>query len=44
MKTVHVTLSLAMLEIESLMLEGYKSFKLFREGKVWNVIVNGDAK
>lgn len=44
MKTVHTTLSAAMIKVESLVSKGHKSFKLFREESVWYVIVNGEGK
>lgn len=41
MKTTHATLNAALSTIETLISQGFSSFKLYRsEGKVWNVVVN----
>ena len=40
MKTSHITLSAAMVTVADLVAQGHTSFKVWREGKVWNVIVN----
>lgn len=44
MKTVHVTLSAAMITVEDLVVQGHTSFKVFKELGLWNVIVYGEGK
>jgi hypothetical protein len=44
MRIPHISLSAAMVKIESLTEKGYTSFKLFREAMVWYIIVNGEGK
>lgn len=40
MNTKHITLIAAMITVGDLVAQGHTSFKVWREGKVWNVIVN----
>jgi hypothetical protein len=40
MKTIHVTLSAALITVEDLVAQGHTSFKVFKEMGLWNVIVN----
>lgn len=44
MKTVHITLSAAMITVEDLVAQGHTSFKVWRENSQWYVIVNKDSK
>ena len=40
MASQHITLNAAMITVGDLVAQGHTSFKVWREGKVWNVIVN----